>query len=449
VLLAVIKEAAEAAGGRLYGDPDKVITGVFTDSRQAFENGLFAAIPGEKTDGHIFVGELAAKGYLCLVSDEKYFVPSTILVKNTKQAVYDIAMYYRNEKISGTKVIAVTGSVGKTTVKDMTGLVLSSGYKTFATKGNSNSLLGVPVSVMSVEADDEYAVLELGMSSRGEIEKLSKLVKPFLSVITMIGSSHLEALGSRENIRKEKFDILAGEKKGNAVLLDGDSEYEYSLKNNLEYRPVYCGTVNPECDFKAENIVFTDGMTVFDAVWEGGRQRMTLPTEGLHNVKNSLYAFAAGVMNGVPPEKASSALARFAPTGDRQRIYNKNGVTIIADCYNASPESMKASLGVLASKNGRKIAVLGDMLELGVDEKRFHTENARFASEAADILIFVGNFSALCKEAAGAKEAYSFAMDEKKQVTVLLKSILKPGDIVLFKGSRRIRLDDIIKEADL
>ncbi|NCA68269.1 MAG: hypothetical protein EOM87_09440, partial [Clostridia bacterium] len=279
---------------------------------------------------------------------------------------------------------------------------------------------------------------------------LSSLVKPSLSIITSIGSSHLESLGSYDNIRKEKLDILTGEDKGNIIILDGDSEYEYSLKNRLEHKTIYCGTVNNECDFKAENIQALCFNTIYDAVWNNFRQRIVLPAEGLHNVKNSLCAFAAGILCGIRPENAASAIARFTPTGDRQRIYTTNNITVIADCYNASPESMKAAFGVLASKNGRKIAVLGDMLELGKDEKRFHTENARLAAQTADILIFIGSFANLCKDTLpDKKEVYAYNTDDKKNAAALLISIMKPGDIILFKGSRRIHIDDIIKEAAL
>ncbi len=450
------REAASATRGEINCDPNTIITNVFTDNRRAVKGGLFAAIPGEHTDGHMFVAELTAAGYICLVSKKEYFIPGTILVENTKKAVYDLAVYYRNEKVGAVKTIAITGSVGKTTVKDMTGLVLSSRYNTFVTEGNSNSLLGVPISVMSVNTDHEYAVLELGMSERGEISALSRLVKPSLSIITNIGSSHLEALGSRENIRKEKFDILSGEEKGNAVILDGDAEYEFSQKNSLNHKTVYCGITNKDSDFTAENIEATNGATAYDAVWGDKRrsrlacQKIVIPAEGLHNVKNSLYAFAAGILCGVSPESAAASLARFIPTGDRQRIYEKGGITVIADCYNASPESMKAALGVLSTKSGRKIAVLGDMLELGEDEKRFHADNARLAASSADILIFYGNFAALCKSALpDEKAAYAFGFGEKAKAVSLLNSLLQPGDVVLFKGSRRMKIDEIIKEATL
>ncbi|MDD4125865.1 MAG: UDP-N-acetylmuramoyl-tripeptide--D-alanyl-D-alanine ligase, partial [Eubacteriales bacterium] len=467
-----VRAAVKAANGEYKGNPEKIITGVFTDSRRWEENGLFAAIPGENTDGHLFVGELVSKGCVCLVSKEEYFIPGTVFVKNTKRAVYDIAAYYRNEIIPAVKVIAITGSVGKTTVKDMTGLVLNAQYNTYVTKGNSNSLLGVPVSVMSVNKEDEYAVLELGMSERGEIAALSKLVKPSVSIITNIGSSHLEALDSRENLIKEKFDILSGMEKQsgnvnvnvnanvnpnvnanadfNVVILDGDSEYEYSLKNKLYNKTVYCGITNGDSDFRAENIQAFDGKTVFDAVWGNSRQRVVLPAEGLHNVKNSLYAFAAGILCKTEPGKAAEALERFSPTGDRQRIYIKNGITVIADCYNASPESMKAAFAVLGSKPGRKIAVLGDMLELGDLENRFHADNALLAAETADIIIFVGSFASLCKSALRDREnVYAFDTENKHEAAALLGSLLKPGDIILFKGSRRIHIDDIIKEAAL
>lgn len=443
---------AQAVSGTLKGSAEREVTSVFTDSREYREKGLFVAIKGDKVDGHSFVKEMLSKGCICLVSNEYYFTDGTILVKDTKRAVYNLADFYRNELIPDVKITAVTGSVGKTTVKDMTGLAVSARYNTYITSGNKNSLIGVPLSVLSIDTTHTHAVLEVGMSEKGEIKRLSDLIKPCLSIITNIGSSHLQAMGSRKNLRKEKLDIISGMRGDtpDGVILDGDSEYEFSLKGTLKCRTIYCGTDNKDCDFRAENILAADGKTSYDAVWENNRQKIVIPAEGRHNVKNSLYAFAAGILFGVSPDEASKALQKFTPTGDRQRIYVKDGITVIADCYNASPESMKAAFEVLGSKAGRKIAVLGDMLELGEKEREFHTENALSASRKADIIIFVGSFARLCKEALpGRENIYAFETEEKPKAAKLLKSLLKAGDTVLFKGSRRIQIDDIIKETAL
>ncbi|MFA6730337.1 MAG: UDP-N-acetylmuramoyl-tripeptide--D-alanyl-D-alanine ligase [Eubacteriales bacterium] len=450
----LLEEVAAAAGGKLYGDGKSLVQSVFTDSREAVSGGLFIALPGERTDGHLFVSEMSSLGCHCLVSDKNYVTGNCVLVSDTKKALYSLAEYYRREKIPSVKVIAITGSAGKTTVKDMTSLVYGAAFKTASTKGNANSLVGAPITVLSVGGGETHAVLELGMSCRGEIKSLSLLVKPFLSVITLMGSSHLMALGSKEEIRKEKLDILSGQD-GGYVILDGDSEYEFSLKGKLNQKTIYCGLTNKESDFFANNIQYSPGKTTFTANRRGGsnQNQITIFTEGEHNVKNALYAFAAGVMGGVEPNDAAGALGLFTTQGDRLRIYRpgyKRKVTVIADCYNASPESMKAALKVLSTKTGRKIAVLGDMLELGEDEVDFHTENARIARETADILIFVGDFAKTCRDFLPKDpNIFAFGFSEKHRAAKLLCDIINDGDIVLFKGSRRIGLDEIIKEAGL
>ena len=443
------RQIALAVKGELSAEGNREITGVFTDSREWRPNSLFAAIPGEKTDGHIFVPDMIEKGCICLVSNPDYFTPGTILVENTKQALYDLAKYYRDEVIPNVKVIAITGSVGKTTVKDMTGLVIRSKYNTYVTPGNKNSLVGVPLSVLSIEKEHTHAVLEIGMSEKGEIDRLSRLVKPSLAIITVIGTAHLQAFGSRENLRQEKFSIINGMDGSypNTLILDGDSEKHIQ---NDKCQTLFCGISDESSDFTATDIKCRDGKTAYTAVWQGNSCEVIIPAEGGHNVKNSLYAFAAGVLFNIPPTEGAKALLGFSPTGDRQRIYTKDGITVIADCYNASPESMKAAFEVLKSKQGRKIAVLGDMLELGENEKQFHIDNAVNASDAADIIIFIGNFASLCKHALSLrKNVYSFELEKKPQASELLKSLIKPGDVVLFKGSRRIQLDDIIKETAL
>lgn len=442
-----LDEITFAVNGKLNGDGHKTISTVVVDSRNANESSIYIAQIGERVDGHIFVPELAAKGIPCVVSKKEYAVENTILTDNTKQAVYDIAKYYRINRIPDVKVIAVTGSVGKTTVKNMAGLVFSSQYKTYITKGNSNSLIGVPLSVLGIEPDDEYAVLEVGMSERGEISKLSDLVKPYLSIITVIGSSHLEALGSRDNIRKEKFDILQGESECGSIILGGDSDEEYDMRNKIRQKAIYCGE-GERNDFVISDTCLSVGKTQFYVNLGGNKYRLSVPYEGKHAALDATYAFAAGHMCGVTYENAEMALKKFVPYGDRQHIYEKDGVTVIADCYNASPESMKAVFSVMKTRNGRKIAVLGDMLELGSDSEEIHIENAVLASQTADVLIFVGDYAAKCKSSVSG-EAYAYGIDEKSLVSEKLKKILKFGDILLFKGSRRISLDDIIEEVGL
>lgn len=445
-----LSEAAAAVGGRAHPkNSDILINRLFTNSREACGgNGLFFAICGERVDGHDFVPGVVAEGNAAFVDNELAFTTNTVLVDDVKQAIYRLADWYRKTKCPEVKAVCITGSVGKTTTKDMTGLIFSLCSKAYVTGGNKNSLIGLPLSVMAIDADDEYAVLELGMSERGEIEKLSRLARPHLSMITTIGSSHLQALGSIDNIKNEKFDILKGEHPQGKIILNADNELERIEGQKLGNRAVFCSSERPDADYFAEGICETVSGISFNVVYGGVRTHIELNVAGRHNVNNALLAFAAGICCGFDAENCAEALSRYVPAGNRQHKYEKNGITVIADCYNASPESMAASLAVLTSAEGRKIAVLGDMMELGADSTRLHREVAVKAVKAADIVMFVGDMSEVYSDAVGG-QALTFGAEEKKSAAKKLTELLRNGDTVLFKASNRLHLEDIIKEAGL
>lgn len=445
-----LSEAAAAVGGKFHAESeDLILKRLFLDSRESHgETGLFFALRGEKRDAHDFVEAVVATGNAAFVDREGAFVKNTVLVPDVKAAIYALADWYRREKCPDVKTICITGSVGKTTTKDMTGLVFAASSDAYVTKGNKNSLIGVPLSVMSIENDAEYAVLELGMSERGEIERLSMLARPYLSVITTIGSSHLEALGSVENIKNEKFDILKGERPGGRIILNADNVLEYAEGKKLGDRAVFCSAERNDCEFCACDV--SENACGIDFVIEhhGKRTPIHLGIAGRHNVMDAMLAFAAGTECGFDAEKCAEALSHFTPDGNRQHSYKKDGITVIADCYNASPESMKAALSVLSSAEGRKIAVLGDMLELGSDSEDLHRKVALEAGKTADVLIFVGDMAEISASSCG-RECSAFSADEKADAAGYLGSILKSGDTVLFKASNRLHFEDIIKEAGL
>lgn len=445
-----LSEAAAAVGGRVHPESSElIINRLFVDSRESDgESGLFFAIRGERIDGHSFVPSVVSKGNAAFVDREEAFTKNTVLVDDVKDAIYRLGDWYRRTKCPDVKAVCVTGSVGKTTTKDMTGIVFSECAKTYVTGGNKNSLIGLPLSVMSIDHGTEYAVLELGMSARGEIGKLSLLARPYLSMITTIGSSHMEALGSIENIKNEKFDILKGESANGKIVLNADNELERAEGLKLGDRAVFCSVERSDAHFFAENIEERPQGIAFSIVYSGGREDIQLSVAGKHNVSDALLAFAAGVCCGFDPGRCAAALEEFAPAGNRQRKYETNGITVFADCYNASPESMTAALDVLKSSAGRRIAVLGDMMELGTDSDALHRKVAESAAKAADVLIFVGDMAQVYADAAGGV-SYTFGIDEKSAAAKLLKEILKQGDAVLFKASNRLHLEDIIKEAGL
>ncbi len=446
----MLTEAARVVAGRLHPQSEEMnIYRLFTDSRECDGGkGLFFALRGEKCDGNTFVDQVVGAGNAALVDDERAFVKNTILVSDVKKAVYQLACWYRSEKCPEVKAVCITGSVGKTTTKDMTGLIFSACADTYVTGGNRNSLIGVPLSVMSIDSKNEYAVLELGMSERGEIEKLSRLAKPYLSVITAIGSSHLEALGSIENIKNEKFDILKGERPEGKIVLNADNPLERDEGLKLGERAIFCSLQCADADFFAHDISETDTGSRFVIRHKCSETVVNINVPGVHNVSNALLSFAAGVSCGFESKKCAEALERYTSTGNRQHKYVSDGITIIADCYNASPESMSAALDVLASADGRKIAVLGDMLELGGDSERLHREVAVKAASSADVLVFIGDMAEIYRDAAE-RDCLTYGIGEKSEAASRLKTILKSGDTVLFKASNRLHLEDIIKELGL
>ncbi|MDL2287214.1 UDP-N-acetylmuramoyl-tripeptide--D-alanyl-D-alanine ligase [Eubacteriales bacterium OttesenSCG-928-G02] len=438
-------EAARAMNGTLYGEAEKNIEYVFIDSRDGEnKNGLFFALKGDRIDGHIFVAEILSKGHFAVVSDKEYFKENTILVENTKRALGLLAAYYRKKIIPNVKIIAVTGSVGKTTTKDMIYSVLSSEYKTYGTKGNRNSLTGVPLSIMDIDNSYSFAVLEAGMSESGEIAILSEMIKPDIAVITTIGTSHIEAFGSIESIAKEKFSIVKGLKQNGNLIISKDNKY---IQNTaITFQKIYCGFTD-EADCSASKITEDQYGSSFKLTYNQKQSDIKLQLLGKHNIQNAMYAYVAGNICGVSEENIIKSLYNFIPSGNRQKIYIEKDIRIIADCYNASPESMEAALNVLSSFQGKKIAVLGDMLELGDQAEELHKNVARKAAAAADELIFIGDNAELYKNTAN--KGYTFKTEDKLKSIPLIKQISEKGSTILFKASNRLHFEDIIKELDL
>ena len=440
-------EVAKATEGRINSSADinSRINGVFTDSREADKAGkLFVALKGEHTDAHMYVKDMLAAGCFALIDNPKYFMDGTVLVQNTKTALQSLALWYRREKLTNTKIIAVTGSVGKTTTKDMVALALSGGMRTGKTQGNKNSQTGLPLSILEISPDNQAAVLEIGMSEPGEITKLSRIAVPDLAIITNIGYSHIEFLGSRENICAEKLSVADYMPEDGLLVLNGD---EPMLRNiSRPQRRLYCSVMDSGADCFATDIIQEEGHTCFTANIMGDRKRLSIKTVGLHNVMNALFALTAAALLEVDIGKAADKLAGFTAGGLRQNIYKKDGYTVIADCYNASPESMAAALAVLGSYKGRKIAVLGDMLELGGYSAELHRKVGELVLEnKIDILV---TFGTLARDIAGAAEGkmqvYSIGEGEYDKAAELLRAVIVPGDTVLYKASNRMQLQRII-----
>ncbi len=444
-----LKEFATLCGGTLCdgSDGSRSFDYIESDSRQVSSNStLFAAFKGDNFDGHSFVADMCKNGG-AVIDNPAYACPNAILTPNVKAALYKAAYTHRRERLPATRVLAVTGSVGKTTVKNMAYLVMSSHFDTYKSKGNRNSLTGLPMEILDMPETATHAVLEAGMSEPGEIAKISELILPEAAIVTTIGHSHIEAFGTVEAICEEKLSIASAIKSKSLVL---SAEPLLLMHKKSLPNAVYCSATDTTADAYAENISTSDGVTRFTANFAGEKQNCILPAMGLHNVQNALLCIVAGVRLGVPMDKAAASLENFAAEGFRQNIRTTNGITVIADCYNASPESMKAALGVLKDGKGKRIAVLGDMLELGAHSKSLHETVGAVAAEAADILICVGNEAKYIADTAkecGADTVIYYANDSWERAAEQLRDLVESGDTVLFKASNRTCVRKIMEKS--
>ncbi len=438
------KEIAEAAGGRLIGE-NVTVSGVSTDTRTIEKGMLFAAIKGESFDGNDFIEAAAQKGAAAVLSDresgaESHSVP-VILVKDTRTAQLALARYHRSR--FPVKLVGVTGSVGKTSTKDMVYAVLSARYSTLRTEGNFNNDIGLPRTLFRLNESFGAAVIEMGMSGLGEISVLSKAAAPDICIITNIGWCHIENLKTRENILRAKLEILDGAAESAPLILNGDDEYLKTV--SIPGRRIVKYGFSEDCDIQAENITRTERGESFSLVYRGGKYSAAVPAAGEHHVLNALAAFAAGIEAGMTPEEIIPALLRYEPSGMRQKIEQRGGVTVILDCYNASPTSMRSSLSVLGGMDcsGRKIAVLGDMLELGEMSAQLHAGIAEYILKNADCAFLYGKEMAHCRDKLAARGFEVHHSEDKAALAEELIGFIRPGDAVLFKGSRGMRMEEI------
>ena len=443
-----LREIAEAIGAETKTEiPDIEITNICTDSRDVKPGSIFVALCGERFDGHAFVRTAMENGALWAVVQKEgdYGTDNLLFVNTTRQAFLDIAGLYRSK--FSPRVVAVTGSVGKTTTREMIAAVIKSRYKTLKTENNLNNEVGVPKTILELDETIEAMVLEFGMVNLGEIRELTVPAKPDIAVITSIGTCHIENLGSRENIKKAKFEIVEGLKKGGTLLLNKDNDMMKDI-SLTDYNVVYYAVEDSSVDITAKDIFEHDGETDFTIISENGEYRAHIPAIGVHNVLNALAGFGAGIAAGIEPKQCALALANFKNTGMRQKMRIFRGISVVEDCYNANPDSMKAALCTLGaqklSEGGRKIAVLGDMLELGTVAESSHYETGKLAAEKADILLCFGELSKLI--VSGAKEngmENAFHFENKDELSGYLRKIAKSGDMVWLKASRGMKFEDI------
>lgn len=441
-----LEQAALWCGGKVepkYRDVE--FLGACNDTRKLEKGQLFVALQGER-DGHTFVPSALEKGaaaVLCTHCDGDY--PS-IVVPDTRIALGDIA---RGERLRiGMQVIGVTGSVGKSTTKEMIAAVLQGTYRVAKTPVNHNNDIGMPMAILSMPEDTQVAVLEMGMNHFREIAYLASIGKPDVGVIINIGSMHIEHLGSMEGILKAKLEIMEGMPEGGKLLLNGDDRLLRSASLVETVEPVYFGTEDPGHGVYGSEIREEDGFLTFTANTAAGSFPVSLELEGMHFVPDALAAVAVGIQMGIKPADIQIRLRTFRNMDGRQEIFQHGEYTIIKDCYNAGPESMAAALTVLGNKPGRRIAVLGDMLELGVCTQAEHYKVGRIAAEKAQVLFAYGPNSVRMLNGAltgGMSTASARAFTDRQKLITALKQIAKPGDTLLFKGSRGMRMELILE----
>lgn len=445
-----LKEISSALGAELYGNGEKVITEVSFDSRACKDGTLFAALKGEKRDGHEFIPSLLGSGAAVLCSVRPQCDIDAVVTDDVLSALSRLAAWYKQNKCNIEKTVAITGSVGKTTTKDITACVLSKGFNTHKTHGNYNNNIGVPMTLFGLSEEHEALVCEMGMSGFDEIRPLSNIARPDIAMITNIGTSHIEKLGSRENICKAKFEIVSGMKNDGVLILNGDEPLlRVAARKYADGRRVIFAGLEPENDVYAKDIK-TGETTRFNIIYKDKAYPAELFVPGEHNVLNALFAFCAGVECGIEPEIAASAAVDFRSEGMRQNVIQKDGISVMVDCYNASRESMCASLKVFCSttyKAKRKIAVLGEMLELGEMSRQYHLDvGVCVAQNRPDMLFTLGAAREIqngAVENGYPAESCRWFEDKNELYNALCETICD-GDMVLFKASHGIRLEEII-----
>lgn len=439
-------EIAKAVFGKV--NIEKEVYGCEIDNRRVKPQSLFICIKGERFDGHDFAESAVEEGAIAVMCEKELNLPENIaqiIVSDTSKAFLQFANYYRRK--FDIPFVGVTGSVGKTTVKDMIHALLSQKNKTLKTEGNLNNQIGLPRTLMELDKTYDYAVIEMGMNHRGEISTLSLISQVDIAVINNIGTSHIGNLGSKENIMKAKLEILDGMKKSSTLILNGDDELLSKYKNE-EYKVVFFGIDNEKAAYTAKNIKFEDEYTYYTLCSKQGEFEIKLPAFGKHGVLNSLAAFSVISELGLDISDYKDGLENFLSTGMREKRVKIGDIMFIEDCYNASPDSVRAAINTLNSKkNHRKIFVFGDMLELGQMSKQAHIDvGIQAAKMDIDMVLCLGVYSELTARSAkenGVKISKSF--DSKTKLAEYLYDNLQSGDVVTFKASRGIKLEQVAK----
>lgn len=459
-----LQEIAVACGGTYHGDIaflNQEVSNVVIDSRKAEKDSLFIAIKGARVDGHSFIPKVMEQGALCAVSEQDLGdVPySYIKVDSCEQAIKDIAEHYRRSL--DIKVVGISGSVGKTSTKEMIASVLSQKFSVLKTEGNFNNEIGLPLTVFNIREEHEVAVLEMGISHFGEMTRLAKVARPDICVIANIGVAHMENMDSRDGILKAKTEMFQYMNENGTAILNGDDDKLISFTPDFGLVPTYFG-LNSDFPFHAEQVI-NRGLKGIDATFVTPASSFSahINIPGEHMVYNALAAIAVGYALGMNDEEIASGIEANVPIAGRNNLIDTAHYTIIDDCYNANPASMKASIDVLSFADTRKVAILGDMFELGSNEKEMHKEVGVHAAEKGiDLVICIGSLSKNiadgvrsaaenCSDSCNTDTCCNttvYHFDTKEDFFAQSKELLKENDTILVKASHGMEFPEIIEK---
>ena len=439
-----LKQAAQWCGGHVEEKYENVVFfGAGNDTRSLKTGQLFIALQGAR-DGHDFIPDAMERGAAAVLCSRQVGDYPAIVVEDPRIALGQIAREER--KRLGIRVVGITGSVGKSTTKEMIADVLESTYRVGKTPVNHNNDIGMPMAILAMEEGTEVAVLEMGMNHFREMAYLSSIARPNIAVIINIGTMHIEFLGSIEGIRRAKMEILEGMDENGELILNGDDVMLRNLDKIPTQKIIYFGADNG-CSVRYSDIMQDDDELRFRVETENQSFCVEMALEGKHYVLDAMAAVTVGLKLGVSPEQIQEKLAGFRNMEGRQQVFREKGYTIIKDCYNAGPESMEAALRVLGNKQGRRVAVLGEMLELGRCASAEHYRIGRIAAGKADVVVAYGPDSDRVYSGCitgGMPENCVKAFTDKDALILWLKRAAKTGDTILFKGSRGMHMESIL-----
>jgi UDP-N-acetylmuramoyl-tripeptide--D-alanyl-D-alanine ligase len=445
-------EIATVTGGRLVRASDRPIRGGAVDSRQVEPGALFAALPGDRTDGHLFVGDAIAAGAAAvlvreaspaIVAAAEANDVAVVVVPDTLLALHAVAAAWRTR--FSPLVVGVTGSIAKTSTKEAIATVLAGRFTVLKSEGNQNNEVGLPLTVLRMAPEHEVAVLEMGMYVGGEIAQLAAIGKPHIGVVTSVRGVHLSRIGTIEAVERAKGELIEALPSDGTAVLNADDPRVLRMRRRTAARALTYGFA-ARADVRAEEIVSAGlaGMR-FVLVAPAGRVEISTPALGRHGVHNGLAAAAVGLAAGLDLQAIETGLRRGWQAEHRDQIVRAPGLTILDDSYNASPASMLAALELLATLPGRHVAVLGEMLELGEAHARGHLEVGRAAARQADLVVVVGQGAAGIARGASALGEAVVAVADREAALAVLRERLRPGDAVLVKGSRGAALESIVE----